>query len=243
MITPRTTIDTRFSDPEATATPWSETQRVLETAELFWITTVRVDGRPHVTPLVAVWLDDSMHFSTGETEQKAMNLRDNRHVVLTTGCNTWTEGLDVVIEGDAAALPMTPCYRGWPRRGRTSGTDAGTTSSGTAASSIPEAARMPWSSPWRRRRCSPSAREPSRTRRTDSDSWAPLPLGNVAMAQCRVHRMGLIACQFRRGGVAAQGDRTGCSRALAATARRGSRLHGPRTGCTRARVQRAGERD
>lgn len=104
MSTPRTTIDTRFSDPEATATPWSETRRVLETAELFWITTVRADGRPHVTPLVAVWLDDAIHFSTGETEQKAMNLRVNRHVVLTTGCNTWTEGLDVVVEGDAVAV-------------------------------------------------------------------------------------------------------------------------------------------
>lgn len=104
MSTPRTTIDTRFSDPEATATPWSETRRVLETAELFWITTARADGRPHVTPLVAVWLDDAIHFSTGETEQKAMNLRVNRHVVLTTGCNTWTEGLDVVVEGDAVAV-------------------------------------------------------------------------------------------------------------------------------------------
>jgi predicted pyridoxine 5'-phosphate oxidase superfamily flavin-nucleotide-binding protein len=82
VSTPRTTIDTRFSDPEATATPWSETRRVLETAELFWITTVRADGRPHVTPLVAVWLDDAIHFSTGETEQKAMKLRVNRHVVL-----------------------------------------------------------------------------------------------------------------------------------------------------------------
>jgi nitroimidazol reductase NimA-like FMN-containing flavoprotein (pyridoxamine 5'-phosphate oxidase superfamily) len=65
---------------------------------------VRADGRPHVTPLVAVWLDDAMHFCTGETEQKAMNLRVNRHVVLTTGCNTWTEGLDVVVEGDAVAV-------------------------------------------------------------------------------------------------------------------------------------------
>jgi hypothetical protein len=51
-----------------------------------------------------VWLDDAIHFSTGETEQKAMNLRVNCHVVLTTGCNTWTEGLDVVVEGDAVAV-------------------------------------------------------------------------------------------------------------------------------------------
>jgi general stress protein 26 len=104
MSTPRTSIDTRFSDPDMTATPWSETRKALDAAELFWITTVRADGRPHVTPLVAVWLDDALHFSTGETEQKAMNLRVNSHVVLTTGCNTWTDGLDVVVEGDAVTV-------------------------------------------------------------------------------------------------------------------------------------------
>ncbi len=76
---------------------------MLEAAELFWIATVRADGRPHVTPLVAVWLDDVLYFCTGEAEQKAMNLRVNSHVVVTTGCNTWTEGLDVMVEGDAVA--------------------------------------------------------------------------------------------------------------------------------------------
>ena len=104
MSTPRIAIDTRFSDRDTKATPWSETLSVLEAAQLFWITTVRADGRPHVTPLVAVWLDDALHFCTGETEQKAVNLRVNRQVVLTTGCNGWADGLDVVVEGDAAAV-------------------------------------------------------------------------------------------------------------------------------------------
>lgn len=104
MNEPVTTIDARFSDPDAVATGWDEARRVLETAELFWITTVRTDGRPHVTPLVAVWLDGALHFSTGDTEQKAMNLRENQHVILTTGCNTWDKGLDVVVEGDASRV-------------------------------------------------------------------------------------------------------------------------------------------
>src|SRR5437667_1724110 len=98
---PVTKIDLRFSDPDAVATGWDETRRVLETAELFWITTVRADGRPHVSPLVAVWLEGALHFSTGATEQKALNLRTNPHVILTTGCNNWNQGLDVVVEGDA----------------------------------------------------------------------------------------------------------------------------------------------
>jgi nitroimidazol reductase NimA-like FMN-containing flavoprotein (pyridoxamine 5'-phosphate oxidase superfamily) len=104
MNEPVTKIDPRFSDPNAVATQWDETRRVLETAELFWISTVRADGRPHVTPLVAVWLDGAIHFCTGATEQKAMNLRENPHVILTTGCNHWDGGLDVVVEGDAVQL-------------------------------------------------------------------------------------------------------------------------------------------
>jgi general stress protein 26 len=99
-----TTLDQRNSDQEAAPASWEDTRRVLETAELFWISTVRADGRPHVTPLVAVWLDGAIYFHTGAEEQKAANLRANPHVVLTTGCNRWEEGLDVMVEGEAARV-------------------------------------------------------------------------------------------------------------------------------------------
>ncbi len=104
MNVPITEIDTRFSEPDATASEWEQTRRAIEAAELFWICTVRADGRPHVTPLVAVWLDGAIHFSTGPGEQKAINLRHNSHVILTTGCNQWDAGLDVVVEGDAVQV-------------------------------------------------------------------------------------------------------------------------------------------
>ena len=104
MTDPTTELDHRFSDPGATATDWATTTGILEAAQLSWITTVRADGRPHVTPLVAVWLDDAAHFTTGAGEQKALNLAHNPAVVLTTGCNTWDEGTDVVVEGTAARV-------------------------------------------------------------------------------------------------------------------------------------------
>lgn len=104
MNEPVTKIDPRYSDPETVATEWEETRRALEAAEIFWISTVRADGRPHITPLVAVWLDGALHFSTGATEQKVINLRENPHVSLTTGCNDWQKGLDVVVEGDAVQI-------------------------------------------------------------------------------------------------------------------------------------------
>jgi len=97
-------LDERFSDDDAVAPSWDEVRRVLESAQLSWITTVRADGRPHVTPLVAVWLDDVLHFCTGAGEQKGRNLESNPHVVITTGCNTWDRGLDVMVEGDAVRV-------------------------------------------------------------------------------------------------------------------------------------------
>lgn len=101
MTTPVTTLDQRYSDADARATGWEETRRLLEAAELSWIATVRADGRPHVTPLVAVWVDGALYFHTGAEEQKFANLNANSHVVLTTGCNRWDEGIDVVLEGKA----------------------------------------------------------------------------------------------------------------------------------------------
>lgn len=96
-----TQLDERFSEPGEEAVSWEETERVLEGAQLFWISTVRRDGRPHVTPLLAVWSEGALHFCTGPEEQKAVNLAGNPRVALTTGCNTWDKGLDVVVEGDA----------------------------------------------------------------------------------------------------------------------------------------------
>jgi nitroimidazol reductase NimA-like FMN-containing flavoprotein (pyridoxamine 5'-phosphate oxidase superfamily) len=101
MSTPVTKLDERYSGPTAVATSWEDTRKALEGAELFWVTTVRADGRPHVTPVVAAWLDGAIHFSTGDTEQKFRNMSANPQVILTTGCNSWDGGLDVVVEGEA----------------------------------------------------------------------------------------------------------------------------------------------
>jgi general stress protein 26 len=108
MTTPQTTLDQRFSEPGSEATSWDRTRSVLEAAELTWLTTVRADGRPHQSPLVTVWLDGALHFSTGTEEQKAVNLRTNPHVLLTVADQNWQEGLDVVVEGDAIQVSDDP---------------------------------------------------------------------------------------------------------------------------------------
>jgi nitroimidazol reductase NimA-like FMN-containing flavoprotein (pyridoxamine 5'-phosphate oxidase superfamily) len=101
---PMTALDPRFSSDAAAPTPWAEGRGRLEEAELYWLTTVRPDGRPHVTPLMAVWLDGAMYFCTGPDERKAKNLARSPHCILTTGCNRMDQGLDLVVEGDAVKV-------------------------------------------------------------------------------------------------------------------------------------------
>jgi uncharacterized pyridoxamine 5'-phosphate oxidase family protein len=101
---PTAELQPAFSSANATPTLWSEARERLEKAEVYWLTTVRPDGRPHVTSLVAVWLDGALYFCTGETERKAKNLVHNAHCIITTGCNTLSDGLDLVVEGEAVRM-------------------------------------------------------------------------------------------------------------------------------------------
>jgi nitroimidazol reductase NimA-like FMN-containing flavoprotein (pyridoxamine 5'-phosphate oxidase superfamily) len=103
-MSPVTELDPRYGNDGVAPTSWPDTVRAIETAELFWLTTVRADGRPHVTPLVGVWAADKLHFCVGDNEQKTRNLAVNREVAMTTGSNGWESGLDIVVEGEAVQL-------------------------------------------------------------------------------------------------------------------------------------------
>ena len=81
------TLDTRFSEATEPVS-WQQVRDALTAAELYWLTTVRRDGRPHITPLVGAWIDDAFVFCTGPEEQKAQNLNHSTSVAVTTGVNT-----------------------------------------------------------------------------------------------------------------------------------------------------------
>jgi hypothetical protein len=127
MHEPVTTLDQRYSDPTATATPWETTRHVLETAELFWLASVRSDGRPHATPVVAVWHDGALYFTTGATEQKFRNLRGNPHMLLTTGSTHWMKGWTWWLRAMPCKSGTMRCWGASPSYGPRNGTDGGTT--------------------------------------------------------------------------------------------------------------------
>ena len=107
---PTGVIDPRYGDATATAPPWTDIERRLTDAGLYWIVTVRTDGRPHAVPLVGVWHDGAFAFCTGPHEQKARNLDVDPHVAVTTGstgAGGWDSGVELVVEGTASRVTET----------------------------------------------------------------------------------------------------------------------------------------
>jgi uncharacterized membrane protein YoaK (UPF0700 family)/general stress protein 26 len=100
---PVTELGAAFSSQDAVPAEWERGRGDLRDAQVYWLTTVRPDGRPHVTPLLGVWLDGALYFCTGPAERKAKNLARNPQCVLTTGRNE-LDGLDLVVEGEAAKV-------------------------------------------------------------------------------------------------------------------------------------------
>ncbi|MGH2558273.1 MAG: pyridoxamine 5'-phosphate oxidase family protein [Thermomicrobiales bacterium] len=102
-----------YRENEARPLPtWAEARRRLEEAGTYWLATVRPDGRSHVMPVLAVWLDGALHVVAGDASRKARNLARDAHRVITTS----SQALDLVLEGDATLHRVAGIYAakyGW----------------------------------------------------------------------------------------------------------------------------------
>ena len=81
--------------------PWSWALERLTTSHEYWMATVSPDGRPHVMPVWAVWLDDGLWFSSANGSRKARNLRHDSRATLTTD----DPHQPVIVEGAARPVP------------------------------------------------------------------------------------------------------------------------------------------
>jgi general stress protein 26 len=107
-------VSPRYGDPSAPAPDWADIDGRLTDAPLYWIVTVRRDGRPHAVPLCGVWRDGAFFFCTGEAEQKMRNLEHDPHVVVTAGplgADGWGSGKDIAVEGVAEVVYDEPLLR------------------------------------------------------------------------------------------------------------------------------------
>jgi nitroimidazol reductase NimA-like FMN-containing flavoprotein (pyridoxamine 5'-phosphate oxidase superfamily) len=83
-----------------TALTWADVRDRLAGVETYLLATVRPDGRPHVVPVLGVWLDGALHFNTGRIARKARNLARTPACVITAPGGD----LDLVVEGDAVKV-------------------------------------------------------------------------------------------------------------------------------------------
>jgi nitroimidazol reductase NimA-like FMN-containing flavoprotein (pyridoxamine 5'-phosphate oxidase superfamily) len=79
------------------ALSWADVRARVAEADDYLLATTDPDGRPHVVPVLGVWLDGAVCFVTFRQARKARNLAQNN------GCAVTVPGLDVdlVLEGAA----------------------------------------------------------------------------------------------------------------------------------------------
>lgn len=72
-----------------------------------WLATARYDGRPHLSPLWFIWLEEKIYICTGAATQKFVNMRHNQSVALAIPDPIKV----VIIEGEAHVAPRSDIDR------------------------------------------------------------------------------------------------------------------------------------
>jgi len=65
--------------PRATAASlsWEKVEAQLRENRVYWLATVRPDGRPHLAPIWGAWVEDAFYFQGAPTSRWARNLAAN----------------------------------------------------------------------------------------------------------------------------------------------------------------------
>ncbi len=87
------------ADP-TTVLPWELVRDVLKDTRLYWLATVHPAGRPHVRPVLAVWLDGALYSTSTKASRKGRNLLADPRCTVTARTDT----MDMVLEGIAAQV-------------------------------------------------------------------------------------------------------------------------------------------
>jgi hypothetical protein len=131
--------------------PWSRARRQLigetrgtaksQQQRRSWLATVGPDGRPHLTGIGALWVDDQFYFVSGPRTRKSQNLARNKRCVMSVNL----DDLDLVVEGAAKRVTDQKTLRRLARRYAKQGWPARAEGGAfTAEYSAPSAGRPPW---------------------------------------------------------------------------------------------------
>jgi hypothetical protein len=102
---------------------WTDVERRLESATVYWIASTRPDGRPHVIPRDGMWLDGGLHYGGSPETVHYRNITHNPHAVVHIG-----DGQEaIIVEGaveiekptaEMAARLSDESFRKYPQYGR-----------------------------------------------------------------------------------------------------------------------------
>ena len=76
---------------------WEWVRERMSEAPVYWVASVRANGRPHVTPIWGAWVDDAFWMEGGAGTRRFRNLAENPAAVVSV-----ERGSDaIMLEGDA----------------------------------------------------------------------------------------------------------------------------------------------
>jgi len=123
--------------------PWSRALKQLGSSApgTYWLATTRLDGRPHVAAVGALWVDGKIYFVSGMRTRKSRNLAANPSCVVSVSL----PGIDLVFEGAAIRVADRPTLLRLAKRYADQGWPASVSGAAfTAEYSAPSAGPPPW---------------------------------------------------------------------------------------------------
>jgi hypothetical protein len=87
----------RMDTGEGQQVPWNEARQRFEDAQFYWLATTSPVDRPHLMPVLAVWMRGTLHFCTSARSQKGRNLERIPRCTLSID----SDDLHLILEGVA----------------------------------------------------------------------------------------------------------------------------------------------
>ena len=83
-----------------TTLPWSEAQQRIADARYYWLATVHSSGRPHVRPVLAVWVGDALCTTSNPAAREGRNLDYDSNCSIAVSA----DDMHIVLEGTASKV-------------------------------------------------------------------------------------------------------------------------------------------
>jgi hypothetical protein len=86
------------AEPDTEPLPWQEVHQRFAAERWYWVATTGGDGRPHVRPVLAVWVDGKVCSTTSPGARKGRNLQARPECSM----EARAPAIDIVVEGVAS---------------------------------------------------------------------------------------------------------------------------------------------